>query len=39
VVTNYSYLNAPWAELDGVVVGIVDSYDLPDDSVVRKPEG
>ena len=36
VVTNYSYLNAPWDELDGLVDGILDSYDVPKDMKIRK---
>jgi hypothetical protein len=27
VVTNYSYINAPWDELDALVDEILDSYD------------
>ncbi|MFT5438750.1 MAG: 4-hydroxyphenylacetate 3-monooxygenase [Alphaproteobacteria bacterium] len=32
VVTNYSYINAPWDELDGLVDEILDSYDEGSDS-------
>ena len=35
VVTNYSYLNAPWDELDGIVDNILDSYDVPNDAKIR----
>ena len=37
VVTSYSYLNAPWAELDATVDAILDSYGPPPDLKVRKP--
>jgi 4-hydroxyphenylacetate 3-monooxygenase len=37
VVTNYSYLNAPWDEYDNLVDGILDSYDVPKDMKIRKP--
>ena len=36
VVTNYSYLNAPWDDYDGLVDGILDSYDVPKDMKIRK---
>jgi len=36
VVTNYSYLNAPWDEYDNLVNGILDSYDVPKDMKIRK---
>jgi 4-hydroxyphenylacetate 3-monooxygenase len=36
VVTNYSYLNAPWGEYDGLVDSILDSYDVPKDMKIRK---
>ena len=36
VVTNYSYLNAPWDEYDNLVDGILDSYDVPKDMKIRK---
>ncbi len=39
IVTNYSYLNAPWAALDAKVDGILGSYETPADPKVRKPQG
>jgi 4-hydroxyphenylacetate 3-monooxygenase len=36
IVTNYSYLNAPWDELDGLVDGVLDTYDVPRDMKIRK---
>jgi len=36
VVTNYSYINAPWDDLDGLVDDILDSYDVPKDMKIRK---
>ena len=36
MVTNYSYLNAPWVEYDNLVDGILDSYDVPKDMKIRK---
>ena len=31
VVTNYSYLNCPWEELDGLVDEVMNGYDVPED--------
>jgi 4-hydroxyphenylacetate 3-monooxygenase len=28
---SYNFVNAPWDELHGIVEGLMDSYDLPDD--------
>ena len=38
VVTNYSYLNAPWDALDAGVDAILGSYGPPPDLKVRKPD-
>jgi 4-hydroxyphenylacetate 3-monooxygenase len=38
VVTNYSWLNAPWDALDAGVDAILDSYGLPDAPTARKPD-
>jgi 4-hydroxyphenylacetate 3-monooxygenase len=31
VTRSYNFVNAPWDELHGIVEGLMDSYDLPED--------